>query len=161
MGKKNIKVTLHGAPRKRKTYIQWSADWFSKGIVTTLLSLPQCHAAFGTIPSTLAWVDRAPLASMCRCNPHQSIQSTTVTASHVTWGRVEYESTIPRGTDEGLDLWEAILILISHLNLQMELYKNSVVFLLILALLMFVSKIGGGGRFRPRFSVEKPVCIVQ
>ena len=32
--------------------------------------------------------------------------STTVTASHVTQGRVEYKSTIPRSTDEGLDLWE-------------------------------------------------------
>ena len=25
----------------------------------------------------------------------------------MTQGRVEYESTIPRGTDMGLDLWEA------------------------------------------------------
>jgi len=25
----------------------------------------------------------------------------------VTQSRVEYESTIPRGTDEGIDLWEA------------------------------------------------------
>jgi len=33
--------------------------------------------------------------------------STTVTVSHVTQGRVEYKSTIPRGRDEGLDLWEA------------------------------------------------------
>jgi len=28
-------------------------------------------------------------------------------ASHVTQGKVEYESMIPRGTEEGLDLWEA------------------------------------------------------
>ena len=33
--------------------------------------------------------------------------STTVTASNVTQGRVEYESAIPRSTDEALDLWEA------------------------------------------------------
>jgi len=33
--------------------------------------------------------------------------STTVTASYMTQGRVEYESTIPRGTDVVLDLWEA------------------------------------------------------
>ena len=26
----------------------------------------------------------------------------------MTQGRAEYESTIPQGTDEGLDLWEAI-----------------------------------------------------
>jgi len=38
------------------------------------------------------------LASMCRGNPHQGIPSTNVTASHVTQGRAEYESTIPRGT---------------------------------------------------------------
>jgi hypothetical protein len=34
--------------------------------------------------------------------------STTVTASHVTQGRVAYESVIPRGTDGGLDLREAV-----------------------------------------------------
>jgi len=44
---------------------------------------------------------------MCHGNPHQGVPSTTVTASHVTQGRAEYESTIPQCTDEGLDLWEA------------------------------------------------------
>jgi len=44
---------------------------------------------------------------MCRGNSHQGIPSTTVTASHVTQSRAQYESTIPRGTDEGLYLWEA------------------------------------------------------
>ena len=29
-----------------------------RGSLTTLLSLTQCHAALGTIPSTLAWVDQ-------------------------------------------------------------------------------------------------------
>ena len=48
---------------------------------------------------------------MCRNNPHQGIPSTTVTAPHVTQGRVDYESTIPRGTDEELDLWEAPYVL--------------------------------------------------
>jgi hypothetical protein len=33
-----------------------------RGSLTTLLSLPQCHAAFGTIPSTLAWVDQSPVS---------------------------------------------------------------------------------------------------
>ena len=28
----------------------------------TLQSLPQCHAAFSTIPSTLAWVDQSPVS---------------------------------------------------------------------------------------------------
>ena len=39
-------VTLHGAPRGRKAYVQWGAAWFPKGIVMTLLSLPQCHARY-------------------------------------------------------------------------------------------------------------------
>ena len=30
-----------------------------RGSLTTLLSLPQCHVAFSTIPSTLAWVDQS------------------------------------------------------------------------------------------------------
>jgi hypothetical protein len=75
-----------------------------RGSLTTLLSVPQCHAAFGTIPSTLAWVDLSPFSQHVS---RQGITSTTLTASHVTLCRVEYESTIPRGTDEGLDLWEA------------------------------------------------------
>jgi len=37
----------------------------------------------------------------------QDIPSAPVSTSHVTQGRVEYESTIPQGTDKGLDLWEA------------------------------------------------------
>jgi len=32
------------------------------GSLMTLLSLPQCHAALGTIPSTLAWVDQSPIS---------------------------------------------------------------------------------------------------
>jgi hypothetical protein len=31
-----------------------------RGSLTTLLSLPQCHAALSTIPSTLASVDQSP-----------------------------------------------------------------------------------------------------
>jgi len=54
------KVTVHGAPGRRKAYTQWGAAWFPKGIVRTLLSLHQCHAAFGTIPSTLAWEVHSP-----------------------------------------------------------------------------------------------------
>jgi len=76
------------------------------GLLTTLLSLPQCHAALSTIPSTLAWVDRTPLSSVCHSTPQQGIPSTLVTASHMIQGRVEYESTIAQGTEEGLDLWD-------------------------------------------------------
>jgi hypothetical protein len=36
--------------------------WFPKGIVTILLSLPQYHAAFSMISSTLAWVDHSPVS---------------------------------------------------------------------------------------------------
>jgi hypothetical protein len=53
---------------------------------------------------------------MCRGNPHQGIPSTTVTASHVTQGRVEYESTISHGMDEGMDLWEALKMEVAGLS---------------------------------------------
>jgi len=62
-------VTVHGAPCRRKAYIQWDAAWFPKGIVTTLLSLPQCHAAFGMVPSTLAWVDQSPVSQHVSWQP--------------------------------------------------------------------------------------------
>jgi hypothetical protein len=55
------KVTVHGAPRRCKACIQRGAALFPKAIVRTLLSRTQCHAAFGTIPSTLAWVDQSPV----------------------------------------------------------------------------------------------------
>ena len=32
------------------------------GLFMTLLLLPQCHAAFSMIPSTLAWVDQSPVS---------------------------------------------------------------------------------------------------
>jgi len=56
------KVTIHRVSCRWKAYIQWGAAWFLKGSLTTLLSLLQCHAAFGTIPSTLAWVDQSPFS---------------------------------------------------------------------------------------------------
>ena len=33
-----------------------------RGLLMTLLSLPQCHAALSTIPSTLAWVDQGAIS---------------------------------------------------------------------------------------------------
>ena len=33
-----------------------------RGSFTTLPSLPQCHAAFSTLPSTLTWVDKSPFS---------------------------------------------------------------------------------------------------
>ena len=66
-----------------------------RGSLMTQLSLPQCHAAFGTIPTTLVWVDQSPVSQHASGNPHQGVPSTTVTTSHVTQGRAEYKSTIP------------------------------------------------------------------
>jgi len=63
------KVTVHGAPRRWKACIQWGAAWFHKGIVMTLLSVPQCHAAFGMIPSTLALVDQSPISQHVSWQP--------------------------------------------------------------------------------------------
>jgi len=65
---KNL-VTVHGAPRGRKAFIQWGATWLPKRIVTTLQFLPQCHAAFSTIPSTLAWVDQSPVSQRVSYQP--------------------------------------------------------------------------------------------
>ena len=82
-----------------------------RGSLMTLLSAPHCHAAFGTIPSTFAWVDQSPVSQHVTGNPHQGTPSTTVTASHMTQGRAEYKSAIPWGMDEGLDLWEHLTML--------------------------------------------------
>jgi len=40
-----------------------------RGSLTTLLFLPQSHAAFGMIPSTLAWVDQSPISQRVSCQP--------------------------------------------------------------------------------------------
>jgi hypothetical protein len=97
-GKKH-KVTVRGAPRGQKACIQWGVALFPKGVVNdTAITTPvPC-----TIPFTLAWVDQSPV-SVHSGNPQQGIHSTPVNTSHVTQGRIEYEST----TSEGLVLWEA------------------------------------------------------
>jgi len=41
----------------------------ARGSVTALLSLTQCHAAFGTIPSTLAWVDQSHVSQRVSQKP--------------------------------------------------------------------------------------------
>jgi hypothetical protein len=83
-------------------HVQWGAAWF-----TTLQFLPKCHATFSTMPSTLAWIDQSPVSQRALLQPSSGYASTTVKASHMTQGKVEYESSILRGTDKGLDLWEA------------------------------------------------------
>jgi len=67
----------------------------------TLQSLPQCHAAFSTILFTLAWIDQSPVSQPPRSNPHQDVPSTTVTASHVTQGRVRIHDTLRYGRGVG------------------------------------------------------------
>jgi len=100
-------VTVHGAPRRRKAYIQSGAASFPKGIVNdTAISTPvPCRLRHDTFHLGLG--RQEPCYIVCRSNPHQGIPSTNVTAFHVTQVRVEYESTLPQGTDEGLDLWQA------------------------------------------------------
>jgi len=78
------KVTVHGATRGLKAYIQWGAAWFPKGTVN-------CHYTSAMQPSARylpPWLGQtlAPLASVYSCNPQQGIPSTPVTASHVTQG---------------------------------------------------------------------------
>ena len=59
---KNHKVTVHGALHRRRPTYNGVRTGSPRGLLTTLLSLPQCHAAFGTISSTLAWVDQSPVS---------------------------------------------------------------------------------------------------
>jgi hypothetical protein len=99
-------VTVHGAPRGRKAYIQWGAAWFPKGIVfDTAVSTPvPCSLQHDTFHLGLGRPEpRWPacvVATPIRVYPPQLLPPPTRP-------RVEYESTIPRGTDEGLDLWES------------------------------------------------------
>jgi hypothetical protein len=86
-----------------------------RGSLTTLLSLPQCLAAFGTILSTLAWLDQSPVSQHVSSTSHQVITSTIVTTSTMTQGGTEYKSTItPRyGRGVGfMEVWGAYCILL-------------------------------------------------
>jgi len=59
---KNIKApSMEPHADKRATYngVQLGSP---RGSLKTLLSLPQCHAALGMIPSTLAWVDQSSVS---------------------------------------------------------------------------------------------------
>jgi hypothetical protein len=76
--------------------------WFPKGIVyDTAISTPVPCSFWHTIHLGLG----RPLTGY----PYKH-----VTAYHITQGRVEYESTTPLGTVEGLDLWEACNRIESH-----------------------------------------------
>jgi hypothetical protein len=67
---------------ERPTYIGMQPG-YPRGSFKILHSLPQCRAAFSTIPSTLAWVDQSPVSQPvsqqpssgyalhnCYCLPH-------------------------------------------------------------------------------------------
>ena len=41
-------VTVHGAPRRQKAYIQWGAAWFPKGIFKGQTVQEQCTPLFPT-----------------------------------------------------------------------------------------------------------------
>jgi len=77
------------SPTQTESLHTMVCDRDPQGVVKSLLSVPQCHAAVGTIPSTLACVDQSPVSQHMSRQPHQGIPSTTVTASHVTQGRAE------------------------------------------------------------------------
>jgi hypothetical protein len=87
-------VTVHAAPRGRKAYIQWGAAWFPKGIVfdTAISTQVPCSLQHDTVHLGLG----RPEPRQPACVVATPIRVyTTVAASHVTQGRVGYESTIP------------------------------------------------------------------
>ena len=73
-----------GRPTKK-----WVRPGSLRGSLSTLLSLPRCHAALSTIHPTLTWIDQSPVSRSVPYNTHHGIPSTIVTASHVTHGRIE------------------------------------------------------------------------
>ena len=104
-----------------------------KGTVNdTAISTP-VPAAIGTILSTLAWVDQSTVNQRVSSNRHQVIPSISVTAYHVTQGRVEYRFMIPRGMVEGLDLWEAggsyCILLCGSTNVSSFLLQNTGIYM--------------------------------
>jgi hypothetical protein len=56
-----------------------------RGWFTTLLSLPQCHSAFGTIPSTLVWVDQSQVSWRVVLTLYR-VFPPNFTTSHMTQG---------------------------------------------------------------------------
>jgi hypothetical protein len=67
---KNISHEMRGKYRSPSTepHVEGSPTYSgvrpgpTRGSLTTLLSLPQCHAAFSTLPPTLVWVDQGPVS---------------------------------------------------------------------------------------------------
>jgi len=50
------KITVHGAPRIHKAYIQWGAAWFPKGIVNdTAISTPVPCSTLKETTENVTW----------------------------------------------------------------------------------------------------------
>jgi hypothetical protein len=86
-------VTVHGAPRGRKTLHTVGYGLVPKGIVNDTALYPSAMQPSARYLPPWLGETRALLASVYRSNPQESIRSTHVTASHVTQGRVKYEFT--------------------------------------------------------------------
>jgi len=112
---------------RRPTYIGVPPGSPKGTVNDTAISTP-VPAAFNMILSTLAWVDQSTVSRRVSSNRHQGIPSISVTASHVTQGRVEYRSMIPRSMDEGLDLGESggeyCILLCGSSNVRILLLQN-------------------------------------
>jgi len=61
MGKNIRSLSMEPHANGRPTYNR-EQPGSPRGSLTTLLPLPQCHAALGTIPTTLAGVDQSPIS---------------------------------------------------------------------------------------------------
>ena len=94
---KNIRSSSKEPKADGRTNYNMVRPGSPRGSIETLQSIQQCHAAFSTIPSTMAWVNQSPLARGCRSNPQQGISSTTVAASHVTRGTVRIHDILRYG----------------------------------------------------------------
>ena len=81
-------------PPELLSIMSQSLEWISPLQVAQLS--PHEERCPSTEPSFHLGLGRSEhCSSLCHGNPHQGIPSTTVTASHVSHGRVEYKSMVP------------------------------------------------------------------
>ena len=104
---KNIRSPSTEPDADGKLHIMWCGLVSQGDRYDTALSTPvSCSLRHDTFHLGLGRPE-SHLASKYRDFPHQGTPSTIVNASHMTQGRAEYESTIPLGNSEGLDLRQA------------------------------------------------------